>query len=610
MYETEVNGRVESTDQLPSAIIEKFSESAKGIIGRTVLPWGEHCTECVWPTCYATCDLYEPREDKKCRRFVDGMVRIPCPTTTNSYLLKIRFKRWAKLWTAGNTHLQNLDEAREIESRDHRVGRLLQILPLPTPVKKAVTWRRYDYKKKWAIGQPATSEQPDAFYLECFNPQNTMIRFTLTMRNFDESIQTPFQCLINIAPGFNRVFVPFHEIATVLDTKSSFHIELTPNETDESITVYFGLLDFIKQYVPQDASNKGKPRTFKCIVWDLDNTIWDGILTEDGLDRLHLKPGILRVLEALDQRGILHSIASKNNHEEALLALKKLGIDEYFLFPQISWRPKSQGMKEIAQKLNLGMDSLAFIDDTDFELTEVRTSCPEARVLNAAEYLSLPDLPECQVPVTVESRNRRKMYKTDEIRKSAVAAFGGDYLAFLRNCKLQMRIASLSPENLERVHELTQRTNQMNFSGNRYERALLEEIMSSDHLDTYVLSCRDRFGDYGIVGFSIVDKRESRMTDLMFSCRIQSKRVEHAFLSYIVQRYVAASNTDFRADYRKTSRNAAAGRVFDDFGMEQIGEKEGILFLRFPKDRKVPKDGIVDIMTHEIDKERETIGSR
>src|SRR6267143_116438 len=115
MYETEVNARVESTDQLPSEIIEKFSESATGIIGRTVLPWGEHCTECVWPTCYATCDLYKPREDKKCRRFVDGMVRIPCLTTANSYLLKIRFKRWAKLWTAGNTHLHNLDEARKIE---------------------------------------------------------------------------------------------------------------------------------------------------------------------------------------------------------------------------------------------------------------------------------------------------------------------------------------------------------------------------------------------------------------------------------------------------------------------------------------------------------------
>src|SRR6202035_3732967 len=99
------------------------------ILERTVLPWSEHCTECVWPTCYSTCDLYSPREDGRCRRFVDGMVRIECPTAINQYLLKIRFKRWGKLWTPGNLRLQTGQKAAKIEKRDYRIGTTLYQLP-------------------------------------------------------------------------------------------------------------------------------------------------------------------------------------------------------------------------------------------------------------------------------------------------------------------------------------------------------------------------------------------------------------------------------------------------------------------------------------------------
>jgi FkbH-like protein len=136
-----------------------------------------------------------------------------------------------------------------------------------------------------------------------------------------------------------------------------------------------------------------------------------------------------------------------------------------------------------------------------------------------------------------------------------------------------MEIERLSTANLERVHELTQRTNQMNFSGNRYGRKLLEEIAATKHLDTYVIACRDRFGSYGIVGFSIVNAREPRMADLMFSCRIQAKRVEHAFLTFLLRKYVLATNSDFWANYRKSPRNAPSGKVFHDIGMDERGKR-------------------------------------
>jgi predicted enzyme involved in methoxymalonyl-ACP biosynthesis len=135
----------------------------------------------------------------------------------------------------------------------------------------------------------------------------------------------------------------------------------------------------------------------------------------------------------------------------------------------------------------------------------------------------------------------------------------------------------------------------MNFSGNRYHRDTLRRILATPHLETYVLSCEDRFGSYGIAGFGIVDSREPRLTDLMFSCRIQSKRIEHAFLGHIIQRYISGQRKDFFANYRKTPRNAPAGKVFTDLEMAEVGLVDGVTSLVFPAGRSIPDDGVITI---------------
>jgi predicted enzyme involved in methoxymalonyl-ACP biosynthesis len=114
-------------------------------------------------------------------------------------------------------------------------------------------------------------------------------------------------------------------------------------------------------------------------------------------------------------------------------------------------------------------------------------------------------------------------------------------------------------------------------------------------LDTYVLACEDRFGNYGIVGFGIVDRREPRLTDLMFSCRIQAKRVEHALLRSIIAKYSNETGKDFHANYRKTQRNLPSGRVFEDLGLTETGETDGVTQLVFPYGRALPEDGIIDL---------------
>jgi FkbH-like protein len=600
MYETETNSAIESAAQIPPEVVRSFEQLRGRLQSRTVLPWSEHCTECVWPTCYSTCDLYSARPDGGCRRFADGMVRIEIPKAANSYILKIRFKRWAKLWTPGNVRLYSAEAAERLETRDHWIGSALQRVPAPALVKIAASGKRYGFKKRISTS-PYTGEQlPEFFLLECYNPQAHTVPLSLTMRPSDEHSLVPFQRLIQLTPGFHRVEIPMEEIRALLDVRRPFTIDLTPNEESRETTLYFGLMEFAAGLAQETGIDKSEQldsseKKIKCVVWDLDNTLWDGVLVEDGAERLQLKSGIAGVIQELDRRGILHSVASKNDPADALAAVKKFKLEQYFLCPQISWQPKSEGIHAIAQQLNIGLDSILFIDDSEFERNEVAAACPQAKVLAAEHYSALPQRSDCTVPITAESRERRKLYQVEANRQSVAQSFSHDYMAFLRHCEIRLTIRPMIEENLERVHELTQRTNQMNFSGNRYDREVLRELLRSSDIETFVISCEDRYGNYGVVGFSTVDRREPRMTDLMFSCRIQSKRVEHAFLACMIRKYIEETGRDFYANYRQTPRNAPSGKVFADLGMEEEENRNGVLSLKFHKDQPIPDDGVIQV---------------
>ncbi len=591
MYETESNRKVESPEQIPSDVIAAFGGLAGTIEARTVLPWSEHCTECVWPTCYTTCDLYSPREDGRCRRFVDGMVRIDCPESINGYLLKIRFKQWGKLWTPASLNLHSAPKAARLEKKDYRLGTVLRDLPLPVPLRTLAVTKRYSWKKRQAVRDNLDGRSPTAFLLESYNPSDKQADVSLTIRPAGVQSRIPYQTLISLLPGYQLLRIPYPEISEVVDLTHPFNVELIPNGVDKDLTLYFGLLDFVQEK-PQPAKTTG---TIKCVVWDLDYTLWDGILVEDGLAGLTLKPGIQAIIEELDQRGILQSVASKNSPDEALSALRHFGLSDFFLCPQISWEPKSAAVAQIATDLNIGVDSLVFVDDQEFERKQVEAMCKGVRTLDSRDYLSLPKMDEFNVLITAESMNRRKLYKTEQERKEAQGTFKDDYKAFLKHCNIRATVSPLTESNLERVHELTQRTNQMNFSGNRYDRAVLRQIILMPHLDTYVLSCEDRFGNYGIVGFGIVDHREPRLTDLMFSCRIQSKRVEHALLRSVIAKHLKETGKDFHANYRKTPRNLPSGRVFEDLCLTETDETDGVTHLVFPCGRELPDDGIIDL---------------
>jgi FkbH-like protein len=524
------------------------------------------------------------------------MVRVDLDDDVRPYLLKVRFKRWGKLWTVGNLTGYTPSESLRRERSSLLVGALARSVPLPQPLKSKVLGKVSYLRRTQAERAPHATEIADCFVIECYNPASKPVDLTVTVRARSDERERAFQHIVRVPPGFVRERIASERIQQRVDLSGPFEIEVLPNDVDDTV-LYFGLMDFV-WLTPTPADAKGAERKagiWKCIVWDLDNTLWDGTLIEDGPEHLRLREHVVEVIKEVDRRGVLQSIASKNNREEALQLLRSWDLEKYFLYPQISWDPKSQAVGRVAQLLNIGADTLAFVDDQPFEREEVRSALPQVTALDASDVPTLLSRRELEVPITAESRQRRAMYQQEAERKLVEESFQGDYHSFLRECRIELTIERLTDQNLERVYELAQRTNQMNFSGSRYPRDQLVEIGRSAERDTYVIRCNDRFGSYGIVGFAVMDVTEPRLLDLMFSCRIQGKRVEHAFLAYLLETFNRTDRRDFFANYRQTKKNEKPGKVFEELGFEIVDRRDDLLSLRFSSTRQIPQDGIIQI---------------
>ncbi len=192
----------------------------------------------------------------------------------------------------------------------------------------------------------------------------------------------------------------------------------------------------------QAARAREEKQSIKCVVWDLDNTIWDGILLEDA--EVALRAGVLETIRELDGRGILNSIASRNDRQLAMDKLKSFGLGEYFLYPEINWNSKAASLEAIARALNIGLDTFAFVDDQPFEREEVAFLHPEVLCVDTADIHRLLDMP-CFMPrfITPESRLRRQMYQSDSLRATAESEFAGSNEEFLATLNMVFTIKLL-----------------------------------------------------------------------------------------------------------------------------------------------------------------------
>jgi HAD superfamily phosphatase (TIGR01681 family) len=196
-------------------------------------------------------------------------------------------------------------------------------------------------------------------------------------------IVPPMIHTIALPPGYSRNEFDVHSLDRFLLPRVPFLVTLVP-EADNNARLVFLCADFVKYKRRPVPHHKGQ---IKCVVWDLDNTLWDGVLVEG--DPVRLRPGIPQLLKYLDERGILLSIASNNDHQSAWEVLTRLGLADYVLYPQIDWNPKSRNISAIARQVSIGLDTFAFFDDNPFELDQVASTLSEVIRIRAEDALAL-----------------------------------------------------------------------------------------------------------------------------------------------------------------------------------------------------------------------------
>ena len=336
-------------------------------------------------------------------------------------------------------------------------------------------------------------------------------------------------------------------------------------------------------------------KSIKCVVWDLDDTVWDGILLEDP--GVRLRPHVVEILRTLDERGILHSIASRNDHETALAKLREFGIDEYFLYPQINWNSKAASIARIAQDINIGLDAIAFVDDQPFEREEVAFSHDKVLCLDSALLDGLLDRPEFNPRfITDDSKQRRRMYMADVRRNREEAEFVGPKEEFLATLGMIFTIAPCREEDLKRAEELTVRTNQLNTTGYTYSYEELDELRRSPCHELLVASLEDLHGTYGKIGLTLIEKDERawNVKLLLMSCRVMSKGVGMILLHHILRRAKEAG-VRLRAEFVSNDRNRQMLITYRFAGFKEVGREGSVILFENDYSAIQPAPPYVDL---------------
>jgi FkbH-like protein len=510
------------------------------------------------------------------------------------YGVEISFKRWAKLEASSTAAVYPVPKVlrweRALEACAPPVVFAGKALRHMTGDRR---WSELAYlMRKRLVGRVgrmrANRPRADAFLLEVYNPEPSSVRLQVMFSaaakdRWLPDRRTPRHAFVSrtvtLPEGYSRHRIDYTEFAPLLESEGAMRISIVP-EGDSRPTLVFLTADLVRSCMADRSTQRAQP--IKCLVWDLDDTLWHGVLAEGDATPLHAKA--LDILSTLDRRGILNSIASKNDRAAALDRLHALGVADYFVCPQIDWAPKSQKLRTIAERLNLGTDAFAFIDDNPFELDEVRRACPEVLCLNARDINSIIDHPRFQGSATPEAQQRRRLYQEQAVRDDAQHSFGGDYIGFVASCAIKLEIGPYAPDDSDRVTELVQRTNQLNFSGRKYTRAQLAEALANPALEKYVIRCTDRFGSYGTVGFCLVamSDRAIEIVDFMLSCRVQSRFIETALFDHIARYHNPARAERMLIKFHQTERNAPAHGVLERLGFRLCdpaidGYKHGLI---------------------------------
>jgi len=325
----------------------------------------------------------------------------------------------------------------------------------------------------------------------------------------------------------------------------------------------------------------------KCIVLDCDNTLWGGVIGEDGVGGIELGsafPGsayqeFQKVLKSLKNRGVLLAIASKNNpkevddvfshHDDMVLRAEDVAVW------RVNWSPKSQNLREIAAELNIGIDSLVMIDDSHYELAEIGNAVPEVGLLQVPEEVGLlPDLIASSglfrnLKVSAEDAARTDMIRQESARRQLADAMSRE--EFLASLELVMDYVDVGDEHVGRVAQLTNKTNQFNLTTIRRTEAEIRALVASeDHL-VRAIRVADKFGDYGLVGVAVLERSDAewKVDTFLMSCRVLSRGIETAFLATVVAEAADRGPKTFAARYVPTPKNVLVKNLYPEHGFRE-----------------------------------------
>ena len=466
--------------------------------------WEEHCTECAMPLCYGTCPMFERGWHGRCVR-VDGFEESVEGTGT------VTFRRWGKLELMFHGTLIGGTGASRLTRANRRFGGLWRVLGR---YHRALRWRL----AAWC-GQKGV---PTAWRLRLKGERNELLCATVAYEDGRETFRMPLE----VKAGEVREWT-LELPAGVVSDGALFRLFPMSGEATGPIEILENRVGEGEKVEVERGVGEISGR-IKCVAWDLDGTLWDGVLSEG--DDVKLRSEVVETIKALDACGIVNSICSKNDHDVAMAKLKAFGLEEYFVFPQVNWGPKSASLKNLAREMNIGLEAIAFVDDREENRSEVRANCPEVRVFREDEHRGLVDRRVCGAGAAAGlGSRRREMYREEMARRGAAERFGGDAAAFLAQSGLEVELQSVEGERKARCFELVNRTNQLTIAGRRYTEEAFASLIAAG--EARAVHVRDKYGDYGIVGFVAWDK--ARIAELVFSCRVACKGVERRVLEML-----------------------------------------------------------------------------
>lgn len=287
----------------------------------------------------------------------------------------------------------------------------------------------------------------------------------------------------------------------------------------------FYLTQLSKKQTEQNDSEKEE--TVRLVIWDLDDTFWEGTLSEG---EVKLRLDTLHMIRELNNRGIVNAICSKNTYKDTREMLERLGVWDDFVFARISWNPKGPQVKDIVEKIQLRPESILFIDDNLMNLNEVKAAVPGIRVAEPDIIKNWQENPIFRGKPDLKHK-RLKAYRILESKQSDKEKIGGDNEEFLRSSNIRISFHTDVEKEFSRIHELVNRTNQLNFTKNRWPediedaRKIFEKEVSEEFFSDFgYIKVSDSYGDYGICGFYFA--KPGYMQHFLFSCRIMNMGVE------------------------------------------------------------------------------------